>query len=134
MYNIKPSECTFKDSDSFLRVWEIAEIKDHEMRQLAYRVWEASSKLNQDSLDKRIAARVGLEAWEVIDIVNVVCSGCNEKTKREVGSKLRYNLIGMGRLGIFERLMWDRAGGWSYCAGQDYRSELKALRKAILEA
>jgi hypothetical protein len=36
--------------------------------------------------------------------------------------------------GIFDRVHYDVERGWSYCAGQDYPSEIATVRNLLIEA
>jgi len=46
--------------------------------------------------------------------------------------RLALDYIGGRTYGIFERVQWDAAHGWTYCAGQHYPSEVAYIRKLLI--
>ena len=55
------------------------------------------------------------------------------RKKDRIKSVLTYDLKSADFWGVANRFMYDyKSGKWSYCAGQDYISEMAQVRKALL--
>lgn len=73
------------------------------------------------------------ELPNIDDLVNTL--GGQSKTKAKVQRVLEFHLSSIGSCGILGRVNYDAVKNeWSYCAGQDYPSELSYIRKLILKA
>lgn len=73
-----------------------------------------------------------LELPALDDLVETL--GGQSKTKAKIARVLEYHLKSIEDCGILERITYDNVKNeWSYCAGQDYPSELAYIRKHILK-
>lgn len=68
---------------------------------------------------------------DISELVALIGSRCSLQTKNRLASILTYESSKLPNYGIFERLMFNDHS-WSYCAGQDYRAEIKTIRNIIL--
>jgi hypothetical protein len=71
------------------------------------------------------------ELTDVYALASIIGHGCRQKTKDKLISTLIYETARIPNYGILERLMFENYA-WSYCAGQDHRSEIKTIRNIIL--
>lgn len=86
----------------------------------------------QDSLDSRISARVPLTEKEIEAAMDVIAHRAWQKTKHRVRGAL-CNVPNIPSYGIYTRVLFHREGQLcSYCAGQDYTSEIKTVRDCLL--
>jgi hypothetical protein len=53
------------------------------------------------------------------------------KKRKALTSALNGNVSHLSSLGIYDRLTLENDGTWSYCAGQDYPSELAFIRNHL---
>lgn len=73
-----------------------------------------------------------LELPEVGKLVELLKG--RKETKAKIQRVLEFHLSSIGSYGIYEGLHFDPLkSDWSYCAGQDYPSELAFIRKLILK-
>jgi hypothetical protein len=73
----------------------------------------------------------GLTESDLDQIVEII--GGHGYTKGRIRSVLDYHLKESNFWGVASRFMYDhKADRWSYCAGQDYTYEMKAVRKSLL--
>ena len=79
-------------------------------------------------------SREQLSADDSQQIYELLCSGLRSENKILLHKRL-FNHLGMiPYCGVFERIIKDeRTNQWEYCAGQDYPSEIRTVRKIILE-
>jgi hypothetical protein len=73
-----------------------------------------------------------LSEQDIDSILQLVGKGCQHKTKARLRSILTYGPSTIEDCGIMRRLTKEPDGSWDYCAGQDYRAEIKAVRNVIL--
>ena len=73
-----------------------------------------------------------LTAQDIDAIISIIGHRCREKTVNRLRAILTYSPSMIPEFGILNRLILDEHG-WSYCAGQDYTSELKTVRDCILK-
>lgn len=109
---------------------ECRKIADLELRKRAYRRAVYVNKRWQDSLETRISAAVPIDPCDVAALVNLLGHRCREETKELLRARLE-NVDALPSFGIFGRVMLDDHGP-SYCAGQDYPSEIATVRRLIL--
>lgn len=76
--------------------------------------------------------KTNLTEQDIDQLVSIITHRCRIKTTNRVRSILTYSPSLVPNYGILERLMKDQYG-WSYCAGQDYTSEIKTVRDCILK-
>jgi hypothetical protein len=81
---------------------------------------------------KDMSRDVCLDESDIDDIAGIVTKGCRVDTLRRVRTAL-HNLDDIDNAGILSRLTYDKRSGWSYVAGQDYVSEMRILRKVLIE-
>lgn len=60
----------------------------------------------------------------------LISSRCHKKTKDRILSMLKYGKSAIPQYGIFNRLIKEDER-WTYCAGQDYVSEMALIRNLI---
>jgi len=77
-------------------------------------------------------AKKNLTTRDVINLTTIIGKGCRQKTKDRIASCLTYSSSRLPNYGIFDRLMFEDFE-WSYCAGQDYRAEIKTIRELIIK-
>ena len=65
-------------------------------------------------------------------IIAIIGHRCRAKTVNRLRSIITYSPSMIPEFGMLTRLILDEYG-WSYCAGQDYTSELKTVRDCILK-
>jgi hypothetical protein len=74
------------------------------------------------------------------DLANLLGKGCRLQTKARLCGALQYinarliSGLGYQTTNRYERVQYDSEYGWSYCAGQCYRSELRRVRELILKS
>ncbi len=108
---------------------EVARIKPSR-RDAAYRGWLKRNK-NQDTLQNRIEAKVGLSDADVEEITELLTKRCKMRTVNAV----RWALMGLPsgyNFGIFGRVVRE-SHGWSYCAGQSYTDEIRTVRELLVK-
>ena len=76
--------------------------------------------------------REKLTADDLQDIFALLSSGLREKNRQLLSLRIYSHLNMIPKHGAFERIMKDKHG-WSYCAGQSYPDEIRAVRKLILD-
>ena len=69
---------------------------------------------------------------DIAAILAIIGKRCHIKTILRLRSVLTYGTHLIRPYGILNRLTKDETG-WSYCAGQDYREEIKTVRSCILD-
>jgi hypothetical protein len=84
----------------------------------------------QDTLASRISARVELTSIEIESLCKLLTKGCRQSTKQAVMASLNAVPYIKSR-GIFDRVQFEN-GQASYCAGQDYPSEIRTVRECLL--
>lgn len=77
--------------------------------------------------------KTNLTTSDIDQILGIVGHRCRVKTVNRLRSILTYSPSLIPSYGIFDRLMKDTNGEWSYCAGQSYPDEIRTLRECILE-
>lgn len=65
-------------------------------------------------------------------IFDLLSSGLRQKNRDLLHRRIHHHLGMIPYHGILSRVMKEQHG-WTYCAGQDYREEIKTVRKIILE-
>lgn len=99
-------------------------------RKAAYDSLVADSKFLDDTLLNRISAGISLSDSEIESAVEVLGKRCREKGKDEIRWALRACPTMRPRR-IYDRVEFHD-GVVFYCAGQDYRAELKLVRKYLI--
>jgi hypothetical protein len=107
------------------------QIADPELRRRAYNRAIYIDNRWQDSLGKRISAGVDLSPTDVDDLVKLLGHRCAAKTKEILAARLA-NVESLPNYGILDRVLLNDEGV-SYCAGQDYPSEIAAVRRIIVQ-
>lgn len=78
--------------------------------------------------------KTSLDDNDLDQLINIICKGCRHETKSRIRSLLEYDFDNVNMYGVKDRFfynpVWDR---WSYCAGQDYVSEMKSVRESLLK-
>tara|TARA_R100001198_G_C5147507_1_gene158481 strand:+ start:212 stop:712 length:501 start_codon:yes stop_codon:yes gene_type:complete len=92
---------------------------------------ERLSRAGEKTLDDAITGDFELSEKDISQLVYII--GGRDKTRARVRSVLTYDCTRFkGAPWWAERLYFCRySGRWSYCAGQDYTSELAVIRKEI---
>jgi len=85
------------------------------MRQINLNILKSEDNLTDDDIDQ---------------IISIVGKRCRIKTIHRLRSCLNFGPF--KSYGIFNRLIKDDNGEWSYIAGQSYPDEIKTLRQCIL--
>ena len=67
------------------------------------------------------------------EIFELLSEGLRQKNLKLLSYRLEHCLERIPHYGILERIHHDEPSGWTYCAGQDYPSEIKDVRKIILD-
>jgi len=99
-------------------------------REVAYKKMLAEDN-RQDSLGLRISAGVSLSEEEIDALMRLLTHRCQAHTKQEVEHSLR-SVPYIRSFGIYSRvLLSDPHVGVSYCAGQDYSSEITEVRRLL---
>lgn len=72
---------------------------------------------------------------DIDNLISLIGYRCRLKTLQRLRSVLKYHAVSMRSYGIYDRLMFNEYGKneWSYCAGQDYNSEIKLVRELMLK-
>lgn len=110
---------------------ECRQIADPELRRRAYNHAIYIDKRWQDSLRKRISAGVALSASDRDDLVKLLGHRCAAKTKEILAARLA-SVETLPNYGLLDRVLLNDEGV-SYCAGQDYPSEIAAVRRIIIQ-
>ena len=72
-------------------------------------------------------ANVDLTDSDIADLLCLLTKRCGAKTCRRVESGLRY---GKDQIAYWaQQRLIKESYGWTYCAGQDYPSEIASIRK-----
>lgn len=113
-------------------VYEIRSLRPSR-RASAYRGLLSRSNFVQDTLGNRLRAKMAdpLSERDVEEIVELLTYRCRDATKSKIRSILAYGPI--PDRWFCERICYSSTRGWSYCAGQDYPSEIARIRKEICE-
>ncbi len=110
---------------------EIATIADPKERRATYTYFTTHNK-RPDSLSSRITAQVELTETEYTSLAALLGKRCQSKTKKSLLWACEF-VVGKGcSYGIYSRITFDEKGEASYCAGQCYTSEIRAMRELIL--
>jgi hypothetical protein len=109
---------------------ECRNIEDSALRRRAYQRAVFVNKRWQDSLSTRITAGVELAEIELDELMGIIGSRCRVETKEVLRARLS-NVAALPNFGIFSRVMFEDRGV-SYCAGQDYGSEIATVRRCII--
>lgn len=114
---------------------EIATINSKHKRITAYLTECAKSRAGdmtglQDSLGQRISCNISLNEAQISAGVALLGHGCRYRTKDRIEVALRCcpKLLNHG---IYNRVLIS-GEGMSYCAGQDYPSEIALVRKLLI--
>lgn len=75
--------------------------------------------------------KANLTEQDIDAIIAIIGYRCRVKTINRLRSILTYSRSIIPEYGILSRIILDEHG-WSYCAGQDYTSEIKTVRDCIL--
>ena len=78
-------------------------------------------------------SRDSLSLLDKLQIFDLLSSGLRQKNRNLLETRLFKHLSMIPMHGCLERIMCESNGKWSYCAGQDYPSEIRNIRKIILE-
>ena len=109
----------------------ISKIANDQEREEYYREVMANGNLScQDNLYNRITAKVGLNEQEKKELLEITTKGCRINTYNAIKRTIENLPYNIKNCGIFERIHFDKYGV-SYCAGQDYREEMKILRSCL---
>lgn len=73
-----------------------------------------------------------LSTRDCLELANLLGHRCSLKTKAHLVTRLTYDSTRLPSYGIFERLVFENFE-WSYCAGMDYRAEIRTIRNLILK-
>jgi len=77
-------------------------------------------------------SKANFELTDVHALASIIGKGCRQKTKDRLLSILIYDSSKIPSYGILERLIFNDFE-WIYCAGQDYRAEIKMIREALIK-
>lgn len=72
-----------------------------------------------------------LSKKDVAELMGIFAKGCRAYTQERILWAFN-NPRSIRNYGIFERIYKEPRHGWSYCAGQDYRSEIATIRKLLV--
>jgi len=91
--------------------------------------------MKQDTLQQRIYDKKSLTDNEIDDLVSLLGKGCRAKRKAQIRMELEYT-PDIESFGIYGRVLVTedingKQYGASYCAGQDYTSELATVRECL---
>lgn len=87
--------------------------------------------MNDDTLYNRIRDGKELTEAEQDDLYELLAKGCRGRRRAAIARALRY-VPDIENYGIYSRVYVNDDGyGASYCAGQDYTSELKTVRELL---
>jgi len=91
--------------------------------------------MRQDTLQQRIFDKKALTDHEIDDLVSIFGHGCRAKRKAQIRMELE-NVPDIEAFGIYGRVFVTedingKQYGASYCAGQDYTSEIKVVRECL---
>lgn len=75
---------------------------------------------------------VTLNEQQVDSLVALLGKGCIQSTKGRLRSVLTYSFLSLPSRYYWERLEVSEVGKATYCAGQDYTSEIASVRNSIL--
>lgn len=86
----------------------------------------------QITLAKLITQGATLTDEQKDSLYNLVAPRCRRATKERLWRKINLSLALWENCGRFDRVHLESNGRFSYCAGQDYPSEIADLRDLIL--
>ena len=66
-------------------------------------------------------------------LFSLLSGRCRQPTRTKLRRRIDMPISLWPSYGIFERVMVEKDGMFSYCAGQDYPSEIRLVRSLILE-
>ena len=87
--------------------------------------------MNQDTLSKRISAKMPLSKSEIDSLMDIFGSRCRARTKRILAYALNA-VPDIKGYGIYERVYLTN-GKAHYCAGQSYPDEIRTVRELLLK-
>ena len=77
--------------------------------------------------------RNDMTAADIDSLFELLTSRCGQATKTQIRSILTYGKSRLPHYGIFNRLVRLGDGDWTYYAGQDYKEEIRTIRKILIK-